>query len=112
MSNFHFIASLHPENIPEIEAHELGQNEFVKNKVEDENDFGYICRYHEQYIEESPDIQENVENISEHITNAVWMQGFWDRADALVENTSLPYSKIWDDAYTYAERRVAELENY
>lgn len=116
MSNIHNLAilasQLDEDFFPEIECHELYQDEFVKHKVEDEKDLGFVCRNHEVYLEDGPDIHGTAEAISDHITGTVWVQSFWDRADALIENTRLPCSEIWDDAYSYAERRVAELENY
>ena len=48
--NLATLASQLDEHIPELECHTLDCDEFVTNKVEDENDFGYICRYHEGAI--------------------------------------------------------------
>lgn len=54
MSNIHNLANLanqlDADFFPEIECHELYQDEHITNKIEDENDFGYICRYHEGAI--------------------------------------------------------------
>jgi hypothetical protein len=47
------LASQLEEYTDELECHELYQDEYTTHdKAEDENDFGYICRYHEQYLDE------------------------------------------------------------
>lgn len=116
MSNIHNIAILNaqldPDFFPEIECHELYQDEYVKHKVDDESDFGYVCRYHEQHMEEKLDVHATAEAIVDRVQNYVWIRSFWDRADALLHHTPMSANDIWDDASARAERSVAELENY
>ena len=101
-----------PSNWPEIECHTLDCDEFVNHKVEDENDLGFVCRNHEVYLEDGPDIHGTAEDMAESIKDSVWFSSFWDRYDALRSHTSLPHSTIWNDAWERADRAYAELENY
>lgn len=101
-----------PSNWPEIECHTLDCDEFVNHKVEDENDLGFVCRNHEVYLEEGPDIHGTTDAIVDRIKNYTWMVNFWDRADALIHYTRMSADDIWEDANARAERSVAELEAY
>ena len=116
MNNIHNLAilanQLGEDFFPEIECHELYQDEFVTHRVEDENDLGFVCRKHEVYLEDGPDIHGTAEAIEERIKDYTWMVNFWDRADALLHHTPMSANDIWDDASARAERSVAELENY
>jgi hypothetical protein len=101
-----------PNNWPEIECHTLDSDEFVTHKIEDENDLGFVCRNHEVYLEDGPDIHGTTDAIVDRIKNYTWMVNFWDRADALIHHTRMSADDIWEDANARAERSVAELEAY
>jgi hypothetical protein len=95
---------------PELECHSLTQDEFVKHrKAEDESDFAFVARYHEQYLTEKPDAEEIVEKITDYAVDKLWHHYFWDRAIPLLELTSQSDQKICDDSMAYAERRIKEL---
>ena len=116
MNNIHNLATLAGQLdegfFPEIECHELNHDEFVTHKIEDENDLGFVCRNHEVYLEDGPDIHGTTDAIVDRIKNYTWMVNFWDRADALIHHTRMSANDIWDDASARAERSVAELEAY
>jgi len=101
-----------PNNWPEIECHTLDCDEFVTHKVEDENDLGFVCRNHEVYLEDGPDIHSTAEDMAESIKDSVWFSSFWDRADALIHHTRMSGDDIWNDASARADRAYAELEAY
>jgi hypothetical protein len=111
-----------PSNYPELECHSLDQGEFLTcNKAEDENDFGYICRYHEQYLDdEKPSTQEMAEELSEHITNYVWdfansvalkgMNGMRGAYEEWSNQVFDQYAK--EQAYKYAKKWTDHLGAY
>ena len=111
--NIHNLANLASqldEYIPELECHELNQEEFVTHKVEDENDFGYICRYHEQYIEQAPDIHGTAQEITDRVVDKLWEIYYWDRAAPLYMLSVKSGDAIYEDGCGYADRRTNELE--
>ncbi len=108
--NLATLASQLDEHIPELECHQLGHEEFVTQRVEDENDFGYICRYHEQYIDEQPDIHSMAEELTDKIVDKLWEVYYWDRAAPLYILGGKSGNAIYEDACGYADRRTNELE--
>jgi hypothetical protein len=98
---------------PELECHSLEQDEFIKHrKAEDEGDFAFVARYHEQYLTEEPNIHEIAEQITDYALDKLWYHWFWDRAIPLLELTTKSDKVIVDDAMGYADRRIKELEAY
>lgn len=95
---------------PEIECHGLAQDEFVKHSnADDENDFAFVARYHEQYLTEAPDAEEIVEKVMDYAVDKLWLHYFWDRAVPLLELTTQSDQKIYHDSVGYADRRLSEL---
>ena len=94
-----------------LKCHELYQDEYTTHdKAEDENDFGYICRYHEQYLDEDkPDVFAMAEKLSDYVIERLWLVYFWDYAGPRLALNVGRRDKVCDDAINYAERRLAEL---
>lgn len=103
-----------PSNYPELECHD-GLDAYCAVRLdnphaEDENDFGYICRYHEQYLDEDkPDIFDMAEKLSDYVIERLWLVYFWDYAGPRLALNVGRRDKVCDDAINYAERRLAEL---